>query len=1135
MPQNFAASGKFHGNISEDMTLGNIFEQVAQNQQYGWLFLKYPQKEVRLYFQGDLVGLVTPPEDKLQFLPEKMYYGGKISEEIYQKVVQTEDPLKALEEMAPEEEVNAILNNICYDEICALFLCYEGYFEFTEQNNTEADVNWQPIGRMFESEGVLIETANRQQEHQHIYQALPELEEILAPANPNIADMYSPDDPVRFILQLACQRSVHEVLYFSYFGEFDTVRILSSLVTEGKLRILTEEELKAYAAEFDTKKQWDKAIIYYRLLLKRNPMDTVSCETLATCYEKTNQPQKMATLYWSLAGSLFNSRNRADHTQAALYLKKFAEISPDSPEGLEARLQIFDMINRQEVDAKEIHYNILKEGRELFQALRYRKEDVRARQILERLLLLAPHDKTLVSQYINVCLDLRDVTSAVVQYENMAKMYERDRNWKELESVYQKIVRLMPSRTDILQKLETVKKHQPGRVAWKYRIIFALIFLALGGGSWLGVKKYVITPQKKLDNGDNSVKTPDPQSLVETIREKQKKIDADVDQLLKKAVKAQEDWDIMAAKTLLEEAKNQGPSEAIFLFSTTVASVDSASLDNSVFPENLRVVFENNKVVLSQDMSVRIKKQNEEWILEDGGEKQSYLIVKEKVGFKFHKNLKAKVEMIFAGVKKYYDEFQGKISSARAKEQNGALSIARQLYLEIWKDSRFVKMPEYATIRLPINMVIAPTNASIKIDGQMMDKKSANVIQCPPNFKQIEISLYGYRSQIFINAFVATTIPEIDKNLPAAPFPDENVTTVSLAKSTLWEANIEDDNKRRVVLVEGEPCYANGILYIAGRNDCIYAFKDIGENQVPQRLWKLKIGRLSSFTTSPCWHNDVLYVGGNDGVFYAIDATKGEIKLQYALKNKPLIHSSPVVAISYRCVIFGATDGNIYAMPLVDATMSNWSPLWAVNTGKKIESSPILIKDRLLVIGSTSRTLYGINLKNKVAIAWQKPLGAAIESSPVADEANIYIGAGNFIYAINQEGKEVWNLKIAHSVEGRLAMGKDAVYAVCSSQRVYAVSKQGEKLWESSEKAWSKDIGIIKASPLFGSKDILYIGTQKNSSQEGGRKEGSLYAISSDGELKWDYQLGVAVFAAPLPIGNYIVLGVDKLYAFLDN
>lgn len=1137
MPNNPASPG-FYGNISEDMPLGNIFEQIAHSQNYGWLFLKYPDKEVRLYFQGDLIGLVTPPEDKFQFIPEKLYYAGKLSQEDYERVISSEEPLKGLEEVVPEEEIATVLNNICYDEICSLFLNYEGYFEFTEQNHSE-EVNPDliPIGRMFESDGILIEATRRQQEYKEIYGSLPSPDEILICNDPDAAN-YPPDDPIGNLLTVANRRALREIKLFCYFGEFDAMRILSSMLQDAKIRPLNEEELRAYATEFETKEDWNRAIQYYQVLLQRNPLDNVACDALSTCYEKIGQQDKLPLLYQTTAISLLQSGKKNERTQGAFYLKKFCEISPESVEGIDGRVQLFDLAVQEKIDSKAIEYNVLLEGKQLFQTLRYRREDKKARQILEHLLRLAPQDKSLPSQYINVCLDLRDINSAVAQYENMAKIYERDHNWKEVEGVYQKIVKLCPSRVDIQQKLETMKKHRLRMPRLAKVAGWLVVLAALSGGGWWGYTNFVAPqdPNNKPHNGSSNIPDRQPQ-LAEIMREKQKKVDKDAGQLLLQAMEAKDEWDLVKSKSLLEESLYKGPSEFVQIFNGD--AYHQIHLNNNSLPDPMRLSFEQNNCPLSQDINVTVKIPSEEWLLEDVGKKQKYQVVRHKT-----KNilvvslvLKSEIQGLLETVKKQLDEFDQKLDQAKINEQNGEIEVARHIYLELWKDARYIKLPKRKNIRIPVSFDVSPAGVLIKVDGQENPRQnSPQTVYCSPVFKEIEISLPGYTPRFFFNSFVSpSTPPIVDEKRPLEALPDTKVVSVKLEKTTIWESEIEEDNKRRrALLVEGNLYYANGVLYIACRNDSIYAYQWNNEGGAPQRLWKLKIGRLSSFSTSPVLHKGILYIGGQNGVFYAIDADKGEIRQQSLLDNKPLINCSPVISTNNRMVFIAASDGAVYTFPLVDPTTKSWAPLWKFPTQKKIVCTPAAVDD-LLLIGGTNKFLYALNVKTK-AVTWYKSFSQPIAASPVIDGTTAYVGAGDQLFAYGyQDGKSLWNCKLQGNILSILAT-KENLLVVSDSPKLFAVSKKGERSWDSGEKGWGKDIGTLANAPVVSSRDTIYLSAQKTVRQgENTKKEGILYALASNGQLLWEYKIGAEIFASPVLLGNTLVLGADKLYAFLDN
>jgi outer membrane protein assembly factor BamB len=661
-----------------------------------------------------------------------------------------------------------------------------------------------------------------------------------------------------------------------------------------------------------------------------------------------------------------------------------------------------------------------------------------------------------------------------------------------------------------------------------------LLALAIvGGGGWWGYVTFVVT-QEQSNKPNNGLNVPDKQpNLADAMREKRKKTDQEAHRLLLQAMEAREAWDLVKSKSLLEDALYKGPSDYMFLFNTD--TFYQISLNNSTLHDNLSSSFVQNSYVLSQNVEITVNKPNEEWLVEDVGKKQKYQIQHNGKNLLVSLILKSEIQNLLEAVKKYMDEFDHKSDQAKINEQNGEIEVARHIYLDLWKDNRYEKLPKRKNIRLPVCFDISPASTLIKVDDQEgVRANSPHTVYCLPTFKEIEISLPGYNSCAFYNSFT-TQQNKNDKGILRIALPDEKITRVKLEKNTSWDVDIDEDNKKRkALLVEGNLYYANGVLYMACRNDSVYAYQYTDDGNAPQRLWKLKIGRLSSFSANPVLHQGILYLGGKNGIFYAIDAVKGEIRQQCELENKPLIDCSAVVAAAHGMVFVGASDGFIYAFPQVDASLKTWNALWRFPTKKKIACAPVVVDD-LLFIGGADKLFYALNIKSK-KVTWYKNLNHPILVSPLVDGNTIYICASDIVGAYQHaDGKLLWNSKVQGNVLA-IALSKDTLFAVADTQKLFAISKRGEKLWDSGEKAWGKELTGLTNAPSVSSKDTIYLAGQKTVREhDDSRKEGLLYAITGNGQLLWTYKIGVEICAAPQVIGNIVLIGADKLYALLDN
>ncbi len=150
-------------------------------------------------------------------------------------------------------------------------------------------------------------------------------------------------------------------------------------------------------------------------------------------------------------------------------------------------------------------------------------------------------------------------------------------------------------------------------------------------------------------------------------------------------------------------------------------------------------------------------------------------------------------------------------------------------------------------------------------------------------------------------------------------------------------------------------------------------------------------------------------------------------------------------------------------------------------------------------------------------VKWTFDVKGPIESSPVVgSDGTIYIGThGGYFYAITQDGKEKWKIKIGTPIEKKgynvmsscqstAAIAKDGtVYIVSLDQYLFAISSNGKIKWKFP-------IGLAVdswASPAIGPDGTIYITSSP--------PKGGLYAINPDGTEKWHYSTSTGMFNSP--------------------
>ncbi len=1073
---NTQISNKFQGNINAEITMASIFSTLSNNQQHGWLFLRCLDYETGLYFKGDIVALVYSPENKYHTICDKLYNANKISLQDWEKIKSSKDYWTTLHEIVDENLLKNIKKQICYEEICKLFTYSNCYFEFVNINDPGANHDLYPVSDFFEVEGILLEVNQQQIEYNQITQILPNSDEILVwQKEPEV--MPEADEPIRNVWLLVNGHSIEEILPLAYYGEYDTKRIIASLVANQNIRILKDDELRIYINEYKETQNWQEAVRYGELLVKRNPQNSGDVILLEEAYKQLEQTQKIEVLYYRLAQQFLSSSKPEEQILGASYLKKFcdAAVAVESNEILDARFHLFNMVLQGQIDGKAIDYNLLTEGKKLLQLLNNRKNNQESRQILESLLALHPHDKYLHSQYINVCLDLKDVATAVSEYETMAKIYERDKNWPELISTYQKIIRLVPNRKDIQKKLDTTQsKLKIGRSIFA-RALLILLILGLPIIGWFAYQEYS-TPS---DDGVNLNPNPNPNpnsnsnpnitnlpTNVTIDNERERKIDEECKNKLQIAEQRMNENQLYDARKILEEIVAKNPSKET------------------------------------------LEKTN---------------IVKEQLD-----ELIQKYEEI-------YRIFQQRMEEAKNLEKKGSFNEAISIYLGVWKNTKFKTLPEHTNLRLPISLSITPKGASIIIDqNSPIILKRDEVIRVMPDFKTLTIQLNGYQTISYSNGFNESIQITSDDGTKLESLNDAKVK-ISLQKSLLWQSDFAQSGN---ILTNSTPCYVSDkdSLYIP-TNKYLYIFSNFNAttppNDYPEFLIPQKLKNLSSFTATPCYANGILYLLEDSQRLYAWNTVTKEFIGNLELGGDITITGIPVISQENSSILFSTSDKKIYCLPLAFGGVWRTSPRWVSITPRKIENE-IVITGQKVLVSHTEGQLQCLDINTGRQI-WQYTCPSFLHSSPGVAGNIIYLAAnGLFIQLDLERGTEIKKLKILGECNSSVVVKNNVAYFTTSSKLLYAISVSGNPriLWKFNSEL------LLKSGPVVTDNGIVYIGTQSISVVQDSKtfRMGTLYAIDAkDGSRLWSYKVVGDVSSSVVICRDLVLLSANKLYAFLNN
>jgi len=238
----------------------------------------------------------------------------------------------------------------------------------------------------------------------------------------------------------------------------------------------------------------------------------------------------------------------------------------------------------------------------------------------------------------------------------------------------------------------------------------------------------------------------------------------------------------------------------------------------------------------------------------------------------------------------------------------------------------------------------------------------------------------GARNWFFLTGGANLTSPSVGTDAVYIASYSGTIYGVNLKGGKKWSAQPSG-----ISLIFSSPTYSNGIVYIGGQDNNLYAF----DAETGAVKWTAPTG--DTINSSPAVSGGIVYVGSSDKKLWAFDAVTGAFKWKYGTGDSVL--SSPT--ISNGIVYFGSFDNSLYALDAVTGGKK-----WSTATGGRIQSSPV-VSNGIVYAGSFDGKLYAFDAVGG-AIKWSTATGGRILSSPVVSNGVVYVGSyDNKLYAMS--------------------------------------------------------------------------------------------------------------------------------------
>ncbi len=431
---------------------------------------------------------------------------------------------------------------------------------------------------------------------------------------------------------------------------------------------------------------------------------------------------------------------------------------------------------------------------------------------------------------------------------------------------------------------------------------------------------------------------------------------------------------------------------------------------------------------------------------------------------------------------KTYDSVGTYYIKVKAKDGSAAFS-------EFSPDYKVVITEEATAGNIQVNST--PSGADIRLDGEETE------LQTPSLFEDMAVGEHTIQLRMVGYADFDTTVTVIAEQTTTV-----NITLESIG-DFLWSFDAGDE-------IHSSPAIgADGTIYIGSDDYNLYAVNPTTHTADWSFPTTLAVQSHPAVTS-----DGKICFGSNDSYLYILHPEGVKYKDK---KTEGFIASSPALATD-GSIYVGSGDNRLYAYT------SDLTVKWSYMTGGNVSSSPAIGTDGVIYVGSEDNYFYAFNPADG-SKKWEYKTGGKITSSPaIGVDGTIYIGSqDNYLYAVNSDGSEKWKYQTGGKIHSSPVIGEDGtIYIGSDDDSLHAIDPvDGTVKWKYGATRW------IRSTPAVGADGTIYFCDLN----------GWVYALRSDGTLRWSYQTGGgsdAILSSPAITSDgiiYVGSRDHKLYA----
>jgi len=259
----------------------------------------------------------------------------------------------------------------------------------------------------------------------------------------------------------------------------------------------------------------------------------------------------------------------------------------------------------------------------------------------------------------------------------------------------------------------------------------------------------------------------------------------------------------------------------------------------------------------------------------------------------------------------------------------------------------------------------------------------------------------------------------------------------------------------------------------------------------------------------------------------AVLAAPGDLVWRFAADD--IVYSSPAMADD-GTLVFCSHDGIVYALN------ADGSVRWTFDEALDwFEATPTITPEGLVLVGSWNDSLYALDLATGEP-QWSFTTSNYVLGSVALHPQGFLVlpSSDGSLYALTPQGEELWQFPDVTSVESYGAWesspaisAEGMIYVTSTEGWLVALDSEGALVWSYAVTAEGDNENAFHSSPALDSDGAIYVGN----------RNGNLYAFEANGDVRWTFAAAEGIDSSPVigPTGELFFGARDGYLYALDT